>query len=208
MGMSSVINGSLALINMRMGMQRKSTTPVRGVQFSSAYQKSTHSLTKTSKCCLQPYILSFVFRSLSLSPPVSRSQNDVLRSEIVQLRSRLRQQERMLTGAVKRLRSTNQLKEGMERIIIEQRKTFHKTHADSCVPSVPDRFLTTSVCLRSVTDSRRFKESTRKPRGELVIQHNVTHDFFFFFSFYFSFRNKPVQRGVSAPWGYSLFSDK
>lgn len=29
----------------------------------------------------------------------------------------------MLTGAVKRLRSTNQLKEGMEQIIMEQCKT-------------------------------------------------------------------------------------
>ncbi|TSK72021.1 Calmodulin-regulated spectrin-associated protein 1-B [Bagarius yarrelli] len=50
---------------------------------------------------------------------------NVLRSEITQLKSRLSQQERMLTGAVKRLRSTNQLKEGMERIIIEQLSLTH-----------------------------------------------------------------------------------
>ncbi|KAI4905002.1 hypothetical protein NFI96_016457 [Prochilodus magdalenae] len=52
-------------------------------------------------------------------------QDEVLRSEISRLKSRLSQQERMLTGAVKRLRSTNQLKEGMERIIIDQLSLTH-----------------------------------------------------------------------------------
>ncbi|XP_060791643.1 CDK5 regulatory subunit-associated protein 2 isoform X2 [Neoarius graeffei] len=52
-------------------------------------------------------------------------QNEVLRSEIVQLKSRLSHKERMLTGAIKRLRSTNQLKEGMERLIIEQLSLTH-----------------------------------------------------------------------------------
>ncbi|XP_062868121.1 CDK5 regulatory subunit-associated protein 2 isoform X2 [Trichomycterus rosablanca] len=52
-------------------------------------------------------------------------QDEVLRCEISQLRCRLSQQERMLTGAIKRLRSTNQLKEGMERIIIEQLSLTH-----------------------------------------------------------------------------------
>uniref|UniRef100_A0A4W4DN43 Centrosomin N-terminal motif 1 domain-containing protein n=1 Tax=Electrophorus electricus TaxID=8005 RepID=A0A4W4DN43_ELEEL len=54
-----------------------------------------------------------------------RQQEDVFRSEISCLRSRLSQQERMLTGAVKRLRSTNQLREGMERIIIDQLSLTH-----------------------------------------------------------------------------------
>ncbi|XP_058270947.1 CDK5 regulatory subunit-associated protein 2 isoform X3 [Hemibagrus wyckioides] len=53
-------------------------------------------------------------------------QSEVLRSEITQLKSRLSQQERMLTSTVKRLRSTNQLKEGMERIIIEQLSLTHR----------------------------------------------------------------------------------
>ncbi|XP_076836764.1 CDK5 regulatory subunit-associated protein 2 isoform X2 [Brachyhypopomus gauderio] len=52
-------------------------------------------------------------------------QEEVLRSEVSRLQSRLSQQERMLTGAVKRLRSTNQLREGMERIIIDQLSMTH-----------------------------------------------------------------------------------
>ncbi|XP_053505270.1 CDK5 regulatory subunit-associated protein 2 isoform X8 [Ictalurus furcatus] len=71
-------------------------------------------------------LLKLLWRiSLPTGDLTDTQQNDVLRSEIVQLRSRLRQQERMLTGAVKRLRSTNQLKEGMERIIIEQLSLTH-----------------------------------------------------------------------------------
>ncbi|XP_070706541.1 CDK5 regulatory subunit-associated protein 2 [Pempheris klunzingeri] len=47
-------------------------------------------------------------------------QDELLKNEIARLKSRLSQQERMLSGAVKRLRTTNQLKEGMERVIIDQ----------------------------------------------------------------------------------------
>lgn len=50
------------------------------------------------------------------------SQDELLKNEIARLKSRLSQQERMLSGAVKRLRTTNQLKEGMERVIIDQCK--------------------------------------------------------------------------------------
>jgi len=49
-------------------------------------------------------------------------QDDLLRTEISRLKSRLSQQEHLLSGAVKRLRTTNQLKEGMERVIIDQRR--------------------------------------------------------------------------------------
>ncbi|KAF4076987.1 hypothetical protein AMELA_G00202890 [Ameiurus melas] len=71
-------------------------------------------------------LLKLLWRiSLPTGDLTDTQQNDVLRSEIFQLRSRLRQQERMLTGTVKRLRSTNQLKEGMERIIIEQLSLTH-----------------------------------------------------------------------------------
>ncbi|XP_042634516.1 CDK5 regulatory subunit-associated protein 2-like isoform X4 [Cyprinus carpio] len=52
-------------------------------------------------------------------------QEDLLKSEISRLKTRLSQQERMLSGAVKRLRSTNHLKEGMERIIIDQLSLTH-----------------------------------------------------------------------------------
>ncbi|KAG1926239.1 CDK5 regulatory subunit-associated protein 2 isoform X5 [Pimephales promelas] len=52
-------------------------------------------------------------------------QDDLLKSEISRLKSRLSQQERMLTGAVRRLRTTNQLKEGMERIVIDQLSLTH-----------------------------------------------------------------------------------
>ncbi|XP_062415001.1 CDK5 regulatory subunit-associated protein 2 [Pungitius pungitius] len=55
----------------------------------------------------------------------SNQQDELLKNEIARLKSRLSQQERMLSGAVKRLRTTNQLKEGMERVIIDQ---LHLTH--------------------------------------------------------------------------------
>ncbi|KAM3874007.1 CDK5 regulatory subunit-associated protein 2 [Diretmus argenteus] len=55
----------------------------------------------------------------------NNQQNELLKSEIARLTSRLTQQERMLTGAVKRLRTTNQLKEGMERVIIDQLSLTH-----------------------------------------------------------------------------------
>ncbi|KAM7368804.1 hypothetical protein PAMP_013111 [Pampus punctatissimus] len=50
----------------------------------------------------------------------SSNKDELLKNEIARLKSRLSQQERMLSGAVKRLRTTNQLKEGMERVIIDQ----------------------------------------------------------------------------------------
>ncbi|KAF0031642.1 hypothetical protein F2P81_016197 [Scophthalmus maximus] len=51
----------------------------------------------------------------------NNQQDELLKNEISRLKSRLSQQERMLSGAVKRLRTTNQLKEGMERVIVDQR---------------------------------------------------------------------------------------
>ncbi|RVE65985.1 hypothetical protein OJAV_G00122060 [Oryzias javanicus] len=55
----------------------------------------------------------------------SNQQDELLKTEIARLKSRLSQQERMLIGAVKRLRTTNQLKEGMERVIIDQLSLTH-----------------------------------------------------------------------------------
>ncbi|XP_076014766.1 CDK5 regulatory subunit-associated protein 2 isoform X3 [Genypterus blacodes] len=55
----------------------------------------------------------------------NNQQDELLKIEIARLKSRLSQQERMLSGAVKRLRSTNQLKEGMERVIIDQLALTH-----------------------------------------------------------------------------------
>lgn len=52
--------------------------------------------------------------------PFCDHQDELLKNEIARLKSRLTQQEQMLSGAVKRLRTTNQLKEGMERVIIDQ----------------------------------------------------------------------------------------
>ncbi|XP_036444694.1 myomegalin-like isoform X2 [Colossoma macropomum] len=71
-------------------------------------------------------LLKLLWRvSLPSGDLTNMQQDEVLRSEISRLKSRLSQQERMLTGAVKRLRSTNQLKEGMERIIIDQLSLTH-----------------------------------------------------------------------------------
>ncbi|XP_029940030.1 CDK5 regulatory subunit-associated protein 2-like [Salarias fasciatus] len=55
----------------------------------------------------------------------NHQQDELLKTEISRLKSRLSQQERMLSGAVKRLRTTNQLKEGMERVIIDQLSLTH-----------------------------------------------------------------------------------
>ncbi|XP_063746348.1 CDK5 regulatory subunit-associated protein 2 isoform X3 [Eleginops maclovinus] len=55
----------------------------------------------------------------------NQQQDELLKNEIARLKSRLSQQERMLSGAVKRLRTTNQLKEGMERVIIDQLYLTH-----------------------------------------------------------------------------------
>ncbi|KAM4532788.1 uncharacterized protein V3H82_026516 [Fundulus diaphanus] len=55
----------------------------------------------------------------------SNQQDELLRNEITRLKNRLSQQERMLSGAVRRLRTTNQLKEGMERVIIDQLSLTH-----------------------------------------------------------------------------------
>ncbi|KAM8871347.1 CDK5 regulatory subunit-associated protein 2 [Synchiropus picturatus] len=54
-----------------------------------------------------------------------QQQDQQLMEEISRLKSRLSQQEKMLSGAVKRLRTTNQLKEGMERVIIDQLSLTH-----------------------------------------------------------------------------------
>ncbi|XP_074472901.1 CDK5 regulatory subunit-associated protein 2 isoform X1 [Sebastes fasciatus] len=55
----------------------------------------------------------------------NNQQDELLKNEIARLKSRLSQQERMLSGAVKRLRTTNHLKEGMERVIIDQLYLTH-----------------------------------------------------------------------------------
>ncbi|KAL0965156.1 hypothetical protein UPYG_G00277500 [Umbra pygmaea] len=52
-------------------------------------------------------------------------QDELLKTEIARLKSRLSQQEKMLSGAVRRLRTTNQLKEGMEKVIIDQLSITH-----------------------------------------------------------------------------------
>ncbi|KAK7896463.1 hypothetical protein WMY93_021788 [Mugilogobius chulae] len=55
----------------------------------------------------------------------SSLQDEQLRREICRLKNRVLQQEKMLSGAVKRLGTTNQLKEGMERVIIDQLSLTH-----------------------------------------------------------------------------------
>ncbi|KAM9794765.1 CDK5 regulatory subunit-associated protein 2 isoform 8-T9 [Syngnathus typhle] len=73
-------------------------------------------------------LLKLVWRvSLPLGGAMTpaRDQQDDLKREISRLKSRLSQQDRMLSGAVKRLRTTNQLKEGMERVIIDQLSLTH-----------------------------------------------------------------------------------
>ncbi|XP_052443753.1 myomegalin isoform X2 [Carassius gibelio] len=71
-------------------------------------------------------LLKLLWRvSLPSGDATHTRQEELLKSEISRLKTRLSQQERMLSGAVKRLRSSNQLKEGMERIIIDQLSLTH-----------------------------------------------------------------------------------
>ncbi|KAM6984635.1 CDK5 regulatory subunit-associated protein 2 [Aplochiton taeniatus] len=55
----------------------------------------------------------------------NNQQGELLENEIARLKSRLSQQEKMLSGAIKRLRTTNHLKEGMERVIVDQLSLTH-----------------------------------------------------------------------------------
>ncbi|XP_063066939.1 CDK5 regulatory subunit-associated protein 2 isoform X2 [Engraulis encrasicolus] len=66
-----------------------------------------------------------LFWSVTLPSDALRPQDEHLRTELSRLKSRLQQQECVLSGAVKRLHSTNQLKEGMERLIIDQLSVTH-----------------------------------------------------------------------------------
>lgn len=82
--------------------------------------------TRIHVCCTST-ICNEASTKPSLTSSYPPNQDELLKNEIARLKSRLSQQERMLSGAVKRLRTTNQLKEGMERVIIDQR-TFLLFH--------------------------------------------------------------------------------
>lgn len=49
-------------------------------------------------------------------------QDEGMKAEILRLRKKLSEQEKKLHSTVKRLHSTNQLKENMEKVIIDQCK--------------------------------------------------------------------------------------
>ncbi|XP_072344467.1 CDK5 regulatory subunit-associated protein 2 isoform X4 [Scyliorhinus torazame] len=53
------------------------------------------------------------------------TQEKTVRDEIYRLRKKLTEQEKLLHGTVKRLRTTNQIKEGMEKVIINQLSLTH-----------------------------------------------------------------------------------
>ncbi|XP_051959651.1 centrosome-associated protein CEP250-like [Xyrauchen texanus] len=88
--------------------------------FSSSVNTLQHVLEEAAQ------LLKLLWRVSVPSDGGTHSQQDELfKSEISHLKGRLSQQEKMLTGAVKRLRSTNQLKDGMERVIIDQLSLAH-----------------------------------------------------------------------------------
>ncbi|XP_072096447.1 CDK5 regulatory subunit-associated protein 2 isoform X1 [Mobula birostris] len=71
-----------------------------------------------------------LFWRVSLPTPTAHSasqhqQEKVVKDEVSRLRKKLTEQEKLLHGTVKRLRTTNQLKEGMEKIIIDQLSLTH-----------------------------------------------------------------------------------
>ncbi|XP_028318007.1 CDK5 regulatory subunit-associated protein 2 isoform X2 [Gouania willdenowi] len=69
-------------------------------------------------------LLKLVWR-VSLPSGSTAGDSNNQQNEIFRLRRRLSQQEKMLSGAVKRLQSTNHLKEGMERVIIDHLSLTH-----------------------------------------------------------------------------------
>ncbi|XP_041095597.1 myomegalin-like isoform X3 [Polyodon spathula] len=91
--------------------------------FSSDVNKMQQILEEASR------LLKLLWKvSLPANTSNSSSQNcqdEMMRTEIARLRSKLSQQERMLNGTVRRLRSTNRLKEGMEKVIIDQLAVTH-----------------------------------------------------------------------------------
>ncbi|XP_067825752.1 myomegalin-like isoform X3 [Heptranchias perlo] len=71
-----------------------------------------------------------LFWRVSLPIPASSSssqhvQEKTVKDEIHRLRKKLTEQEKLLHGTVKRLHTTNQLKEGMEKVIIDQLSLTH-----------------------------------------------------------------------------------
>eukprot|EP00062_Callorhinchus_milii_P017176 gi/632969256/ref/XP_007900989.1/ PREDICTED: myomegalin-like isoform X3 [Callorhinchus milii] len=71
-----------------------------------------------------------LFWRVSLPSPMANAggqhkTDKIVKDEIHQLRKKLTEQERLLYGTVKRLRTTNQLKEGMEKVIIDQLSLTH-----------------------------------------------------------------------------------
>lgn len=90
-----------------------------------------------------------------------------MKNEVARLKSRLSQQERMLCGAVKRLRTTNQLKEGMEKMIIDQCKIlFFDAYPGQAKQKMRCEFF--SPPLSSVCNPRSTEESPREFGGRFT----------------------------------------
>lgn len=77
----------------------------------------------------------------------------------------------MLSGAVKRLRTTNQLKEGMERVIIDQRTVYFPLPV--CMFTLM-LLVKIPVCPSSVSNSWSIEESSGEFRGEFT-SHPTAH---------------------------------
>ncbi|XP_064420348.1 CDK5 regulatory subunit-associated protein 2 isoform X3 [Latimeria chalumnae] len=63
--------------------------------------------------------------SVVCSDTTQHNQDEITKNELARLQKKISEQEKLLHGTVKRLRTTNQLKEGMEKIIIDQLKITH-----------------------------------------------------------------------------------
>ncbi|XP_067868677.1 CDK5 regulatory subunit-associated protein 2 isoform X2 [Heterodontus francisci] len=94
------------------------------------FLKDMSSTVKTMQQMLEEAVrLLKLFWKVSLPIPAASSshhtQEKTVKDELYRLRKKLTEQEKLLHGTVKRLRTTNQLKEGMEKVIINQLSLTH-----------------------------------------------------------------------------------
>ncbi|KAM7033639.1 CDK5 regulatory subunit-associated protein 2 isoform 1-T1 [Acridotheres tristis] len=127
-----ISEGQQVLADMEMALRELTGTQEPGVKV--AEQASLHGFSTSTHTVQQ--ILEEAARSLKLlwrvSLPLKAAhgsaqgiQDEGMKAEIFRLRKKLSEQEKKLHSTVKRLHSTNQLKENMERVIIDQLVLTH-----------------------------------------------------------------------------------
>uniref|UniRef100_H3ACS9 Uncharacterized protein n=1 Tax=Latimeria chalumnae TaxID=7897 RepID=H3ACS9_LATCH len=102
--------------------KKKKTTPVPEQsslkKFFSSVNTMQQMLEEVSR--LLKLLWKVSLPSVVCSDTTQHNQDEITKNELARLQKKISEQEKLLHGTVKRLRTTNQLKEGMEKIIIDQ----------------------------------------------------------------------------------------